>query len=196
MGKVTLIGLIRRVRMYGFATRCCGRRVRRWAFDQMYRSGKWDFDDKSPELITAIEDYSSKGAILILGCGTASIVRHLNQDAFQYLLGIDMSPEAISRANRHSNGKVHFEVGDVLEYQCQRNFDVILFPESLYYIKATEQEGLLKRLSRHLNPEGCIMVTVVNPKGYGDIIQMVRTSFKVLREACFNGEDRFLLAFR
>jgi SAM-dependent methyltransferase len=196
MEKITLIGLIRAVHLYGFATRHCGTRVRQWIFDQMYTSGKWNFDDKSPELISAVEDYSSGGAILILGCGNASIVAHLKRDTFHYLLGIDISPEAISMARRQADEKVHFEVGNIREYHCARKFDVILFAESLYYIKAIERESILKRYCRQLTPNGCIIVTVVNPNGYRDIIQMIRTNFNVLREAHFEGADRFLLVFR
>jgi trans-aconitate methyltransferase len=170
--------------------------VRQWIFDQMYTSGKWNPDDKSPELISAVQDYCSRGAILMLGCGNGSIVKHLKRDSFEYLLGIDIAPEAISRARRHADEKVHFEVGDIREYQCARKFDVILFAESLYYIRAIERETTLKRFCRELTPNGCIIVTVVNPNGYRDIVQMIRSTFKVVREAHFEGTDRFLIVFR
>jgi SAM-dependent methyltransferase len=196
MRNVTLIGLVRAFHLYGIVTRSCGRAVRRWAFDQMYRTGKWHFDENHPELISAIEEYSSNGAILILGCGTASIVSYLNQNAFRYLLGIDISPEAISKARRQSTAKVHFKVADILEYQCERNFDVILFSESLYYIRDTEQEELLRRLGRHLTPSGCFIVTLSNPKEYTGIIQMIKAGFQVLRESYFTGVDRLFLIFR
>src|SRR5688572_13708952 len=131
----------------------------------MYASAKWNFDDNSPELIRAVEDYASGGAILVLGCGNASIVKHLKPSAFHYLVDIDISPQAISMAKRHADEKVHFEVGDIRKYQCTREFDVILFSESLYYIKQSEQEKVLKRFCRHLTPNGSIIVTVVNPNG-------------------------------
>lgn len=198
MEKTTLIDVIRAAHLYGFATRHCGKTVRRWVFDQMYTSAKWDFDDKSPELISAIEDYCLGGAILILGCGNASILKHLKRDSFRYVVGIDISPEAISMANQHADDRMHFEVGDIQEYQSAQKFDVILFSESLYYIKASDQVSILKRLCRQLTPNGCIIVTVINPKGEGErqIIQTIRTSFNVVREAHFQGADRFLMAFR
>jgi SAM-dependent methyltransferase len=196
MGRTRLIDVIRAARLYGFATRHCGKTVRRWVFDQMYASAKWNFDDRSPELISAVEDYSSGGAILILGCGNASLIKHLKPDTFQYVLGIDISPQAILMAKRHADEKVQFEVADIREYQCARRFDVILFSESLYYIRPIEQESILKRFCSHLTPKGCIIVTVVNPNGYQDIIQMIRTNFTVLREAHFEETDRFLLVFR
>jgi len=196
MGRATLINFIRRVHLYRVATRYCGRSVRRWVFDQMHTSGKWNFDDASPELIAAIEDHSSNGAILLLGCGNASILRHLKADAYRFALGIDISPEAVSRAGSPRDPRDNFEVGDILEYQCQQDFDVILLAESLYYIKANEQGALLKRLRGHLTSSGCIIVTVVNPKGHTDIIQLIRSNFSVLRETNFKESDRFLIVFR
>ena len=192
----TLIDVIRKLHLYGFATSHCGKTVRRWMFDQMYTSGKWNPDDKSPELISAVEDYCSRGAILILGCGNASILKHLNRGTFDYVLGIDISPEAISRASSHADDRVHFQVGDFREYQCLRKFDVILFAESLYYLRPIERETTLKRFCSELTPNGCIIVTVINPKGYRDIIQMIKNSFKVIKEAYFEETDRFLIVFR
>lgn len=181
---------------YGFVLRFCGKTLRRTAFDQMYQSGRWDFDDKTTELIEIIEGYARNGAILILGCGTASIVRHLNQSTFQYLLGVDMSPVAISKASKQANTKIHFEVGDIEELRCQQAFDVILFSESLYYLKTAKAETVLGRLQRDLRPGGCIIATFYDPKPYKDVIEMISGGFDVLKQGTFTGSNRYFLVFR
>ena len=164
----------------------------------MYKSGRWLFDDRSRELIAAIERYALKGNILILGCGTASIVSHLNRDTFEYLLGVDLSPVAIAKArDRCGNEKIHFQVGDMLEYHCQRKQDVILFPESIYYITSTQGESLLKRLSQHLTIGGRIIITIYDPKRHMNIIAMIRRGFRAhLKEETIPGTGQCLMIFR
>jgi trans-aconitate methyltransferase len=162
----------------------------------MYTSGAWSFNDRSPELVRAIEDFSHGGSVLILGCGTASIVTHVKPEAYAYLLGVDYSREAVSRANEQSNAKTHFEVGDMRTYQCQRAFDVILFPESLYYLNASEQETLLKRLCDALTPDGAIIVTLCFEDRYSEMIKMLRGKFSVIREGPCQGIKRGFIAIR
>ena len=162
----------------------------------MYKNGRWLFDDRSRELIAAIEMYASKGNILILGCGTASIVSYLNEDTFGYLLGVDLSPVAIAKARERCNHKIHFQVGDMLEYHCQRKFDVILFPESLYYITPSQRESLLKRLTRNLTVGGRVIVTIYDPKQYMNIIEGIREAFAVTKEETMEGTERYLMVFR
>jgi SAM-dependent methyltransferase len=162
----------------------------------MYKSGRWLFDDCSKELIAAIEQYASKGNILILGCGTASIVSYLNQDKFEYLLGVDLSPVAIAKSrDRCGNYKIHFQVGDMLEYRCERKYDVILFSESLYCVTATQRESLLKKLSQNLSVGGRIIVTLYDAKRYMNIIEMIRDVFVVTKEEKMEGTERYLMVF-
>src|SRR5262249_9539212 len=112
-----------------------------------------------------------------------------------YFCGIDISVEAIARADRHRDARIQFQVADVLTYECQRNFDVILFSESIYYIQASRREGLLRRLALNLNPEGCFIVTLSDPDRYADIIRMIKQNFNCLKCGTLNGSMRYLMVF-
>lgn len=177
------------------ATRFCGATIRQLAFDEMYKSGKWNFHERRNELTTTVEKYAAKGSILMVGCGTATILECLGQDTYSYLCGLDISAEAISKASKYANDKIKFEVGDIQDYQCDRKFNVILFSESFYYIPRSRQESLLNRLCQSLTPDGCIIVTLSDPDRYADIIKLIEGKFRCIKSGPFVGSKRYMLVF-
>jgi trans-aconitate methyltransferase len=180
----------------GIAMRC-GRVGRRWAFNQMYKSGKWLFDDRGEDLIAAIEQYAHNGHILAFGCGTASILSHLNPDAFEDALGVDLSPVAIAIAKRkYESPKIHFLVGDMLEYSFQHPVDVILFSESLNYIKLSLCEAFLKRARENLTATGRIVATIAHPRRHAAHIELVKRAFQITKEGRLGGSERYFVVFR
>ena len=90
-------------------TRWCGKTLRRWSFDEKFRTGGWDrFSEPPSELVDIVQRHAGGGHILMLGCGHASIAGVLPPDSFASLLGIDLSTEAISLASRRANHKIRF----------------------------------------------------------------------------------------
>jgi trans-aconitate methyltransferase len=177
------------------ATRFCGATIQQWAFDEMYKSGKWHFNATNNELTSVVEKHAANGNILMVGCGRATILDCLKQDNFNHFCGIDISAEAISRASKYSSDKIQFHVADILDYQCQKNFDVILFSESLYYIQASRREALLNRLCLNLNANGRIIVTLSDPERYKNIIRMITQNFRCSKGRNFSGSKRYILVF-
>jgi SAM-dependent methyltransferase len=177
------------------ATRFCGSTVRQWAFDEMYRSGKWNFTESENALSSVVEQYARNGHILMVGCGTATILSKLRPDSFQSVRGIDISGEALARASKYRNEKIDFEVADILEFKCPRKYDVILFSESFNYIPESQQVELLNRLCGDLTPGGCLVVTLSNPDRYRDIIERIKKNFHCLKAENFAGSKRYLLVF-
>jgi predicted TPR repeat methyltransferase len=176
------------------ATRLGGRRLRRWSFDEKFRTGEWNFTSRpSSELVQTVERLARKGHILMLGCGTGSIAGALNPDSFESFLGIDLSAEAIARASKQSNHKIHFEVGDMLQFASARKFSVILLSESLYYINAWRRKGLVLRAAQMLAPGGYIVVTVAQPQRFSRMLQMLRENFQVLEDRRFCDSTRHLM---
>jgi trans-aconitate methyltransferase len=161
----------------------------------MYRSNKWQFNEANNEIIALVEKHAANGSILMLGCGTATILNYLNHDQFSYFCGIDISPEAIARANTHISDKINFEVADILGYKCNRDFDVILFSESLYYVPAARHEELLNNLCLSLAPNGCIIVTLSDPERYANIVELVEQKFCCLQNAKLRSSSRRVLVF-
>ena len=178
------------------ATRFGSAALRRWGFDEKYRSGAWSYAaEPSAELVQIVERYARGGRVLMLGCGTGSIATVLRPDSFASFLGVDLSPEGVARANRQCNSKVRFRVGDMLQFQSEQKFDVILFSESSYYLRPWRRRPLLARITRMLAPRGRIIVTIAQPRRFAGILRMVRRHFRVLEDRCFKDSQRHLLVF-
>jgi len=182
--------------VHWFATRIGPARLRARSFDVKYRSGEWDFRSDSRDLARLVEEYINKGHLLVLGCGTCSIVRDLTPNSFTSLLGIDLSVEAITRARRSSGSRERFEVGDMLTFQCQQQYDVVLFSESLYYVPGRHRAALLHSLRANLTDTGRVIVTIAEPKRYAAILKAIRLAFDVEVDRALDSGERHVLVFR
>jgi SAM-dependent methyltransferase len=180
-----------------FVTRFGQARLRGLAFDEKYRSGDWNFKgESSDELPSTIRKYLRGGDLLILGCGGASILGSFEPAAFTSVLGVDLSAEAVRLASRIARDNILFQVGDMVTFQCPKDYDVILFSESLYYVPSSQQGELLKRLAGHLKPGGVFIVTLAQAKRYHAIIELIRRNFHMVEDRKFANSERQLLVFR
>ena len=179
------------------ATRFCGPTLRRWSFDEKFRTGQWNFSgEASRELANAVERYVEGGDILMLGCGTAAITHALKPDCFNSFLGVDLSKEAIARANLGSSDKIRFEHGDMLRFKTDQKFNVILFSESLYYLKPWQRQPMLRRSTSMLRSRGHIIVTISQPSRFAGVLQMIRRDFSIIEDRTFSDSLRHLLVLR
>ena len=170
--------------------------LRKRSFDEKFRDGSWNFAvDKSSELVCLLEKYAMNGHVLMLGCGAAGIASVIDPQKFKSLLGVDISEEAILRAKQHETDKVAFQVGDMVAHQCARNYDLIVFLESLYYVGVLQRKRLLRRLAERMTDRGRIVVTLSQPKRYAGILKMVRRNFHVDEDRFFAGSSRYLIVF-
>lgn len=180
-----------------FLTRYAGSAIRRCSFDQYYKSGRRDYldSDHSREMVRVVEKYANKGRILDMGCGPGILVSLLNTGSFEYYRGIDASSEAIAIARKRVSEKNNFDVGDIQSYECEDDFDLIVFEESLYYVPFFRYR-LLKRYCRRLRPDGMFIVTVADPKRFRRMIRMIRKQFQIIEDRYFKNSNRWLLVFR
>lgn len=179
-----------------FLTRYAGSAMRRCSFDQFYKSGRWDYldSDHSGEMVKVVERYANKGRILDMGCGPGILAGLLNPGSFEYYQGVDASSEAVALALKRVSEKIHFDVGNIQSYECEDDFDLIVFEESLYYVPFFRYR-LLKRYGRRLRPGGVFIVTVADPRRFARMIRMVRGKFRVLEDRYFQNSRRLLLVF-
>jgi trans-aconitate methyltransferase len=161
------------------ASRYGWKKLRALSFDGKYRAGDWVFSDENPDLVHLVEEYAREGHILVLGCGTAPIASALDANAFQSFLGVDLSEEAIAMANKRATAKIRFQGGDMENYQCARQFNVIVFPDSFNYVSLSSQKDVLQKLCRSLLPQGRIIVSISQPARYAGILDMIRGNFRV-----------------
>jgi 2-polyprenyl-3-methyl-5-hydroxy-6-metoxy-1,4-benzoquinol methylase len=130
------------------------------------------------------------------GATGASILESFKATEFSSVLGLDLSAEAVRLASHYVRDNVSFQAGDMVAFQCPRDYDVILFSESLYYAPSSQQEELLKKLAGHLKPGGAIVVTLAQAKRYHAIIELIRRRFQVVEDRKFANSERHLLVFR
>jgi hypothetical protein len=112
------------------------------------------------------------------------------------VLGVDLSEEAIRMARRFSRPNASFQVWDMVTLECPNLYNVVLFSESLYYVRSSQQVDMLRRYSTRLQTEGVIIVTFAQAERYEEIIQRIRRNFAVIEDRKFSGSMRHLIVFR
>lgn len=163
-------------------------RLKQAAFDAKHRAHQWG-NGESPELGKCVDRYVPEGGcVKILGCGAADLCAVMDMRKPRWMLGMDMSPVAIAEGRRRYYGKFQIlglKVRDMRE--ANGNYNVSVFPESLYYLTPSDQLNLLRRV-------GSIrIVTIWNPVKYAAIPDMIRTHFHIIEE--FNINRRLVLVF-
>ncbi len=195
--KRMLSAILRLRGIHFLATRFGPASIKARAFDEKYRSGVWNFSQDGPkELADAVVRHAKHGDLLIMGCGSASILQNLAEANFSSVLGVDLSAEALELARHRAGPKVTFEQRNMVTYQCNKTYNVILFSESINYVPNSERRRLLARLCTYLKPDGVIIVTIAQAKRYESIIMMIRQHFEICEDRGFAGSERHLLVFR
>lgn len=147
------------------------------AWDQEFKGGDWDKDTSSDPIYPVLARYH--GSMLELGCGSGNTPLEAPRAAYT---GVDISPEAISRARARNRGFVQhgFTVSSMENYQPGHWYDVILFRESIYY--AEHLPELLTRLSRCLEPGGVFIARICDRKRHESQIAEIVFNWDVKEE--------------
>lgn len=104
--------------------------------------------------------------ILEIGCGIGTvsglILKHIPNGS---LLALDLSPDSIEvakqRLSKYRNAE--FVAADVMEYDIQRQFDMIVLPDVLEHIPMEHHHDLFVKLKQLLKPGGKIVIHIPNP---------------------------------
>jgi 2-polyprenyl-3-methyl-5-hydroxy-6-metoxy-1,4-benzoquinol methylase len=124
------------------------------AWNRQYGQGSWDYLSDLEELgrysviagyVTAVRP---RGAVLDVGCGEGLLQRRLAPHYERYV-GIDLSSEAIRRAEQKSDRAASFHAVDATAFETDETFDIIVFNEVLSYFEAplavvNKYRGLLR----------------------------------------------------
>ena len=98
-----------------------------------------------------------------LGCGPGNTANELAANVYQSYIGVDISEAALAKAVKRSkeNGretKNSFVNSDFLSYDPSRNFDIILFRESMYHVPFGQVLPILNKFSKNLKSTGVFIV--------------------------------------
>ena len=134
-------------------------------WDKDFSSGKWDFiDNTSGDCVYShLEKFAQAGDILDLGCGPGNTANELSADAYGSYIGVDISEAALAKAVKRTaeNGrseKNSFVCSDFLGYTPTKEFDIILFRESMYHIPYGQVLEILDKYSKSLKKSGVFVV--------------------------------------
>lgn len=132
-------------------------------WEKQYVGGEWDRLDSLKEASRyAIMGlycnwFHKQPNVLDVGCGTGVIVNYLK---FKNFLGIDISEDAIQKANKKEN--CAFLATNAEEFRTDKKFDVIIFNEVIYYFDAIK---IMKKYEEFLNPDGIFLISIwENPR--------------------------------
>ena len=109
-------------------------RQQRW--NKQYKKGSWDNLHSDAERIRyqAIIDFMSlysikNPKILDLGCGEGILSNRLDENYYDYFLGMDFSSVSIEKANALQLKNAEFMCADIHTFVPKQKFDVIIFNE-------------------------------------------------------------------
>lgn len=95
---------------------------------------------------------------LDVGCGSGGrMIRRLLAAGYE-VTGIDVSPKMIALA-RANHPEAEFHLGDFMEWEGGRGFDLIVAWDSLFHLPAASQASAIGKLSRCLGDGGILLHT-------------------------------------
>ncbi|MDQ7778097.1 MAG: methyltransferase domain-containing protein [Planctomycetota bacterium] len=131
-------------------------------------------------------------SVLDLGCGYGYLSYHFAERCAR-AVGVDISPTAVEFARKtYARPNLAFEVGDILSWNPQEKFDLVLFV-SLYEHLTREQADLaLERFKGWLKPGGVVAVHTITAKTW---MGRRRTREKGLGTIDFSGDTTHTCIF-
>jgi ubiquinone/menaquinone biosynthesis C-methylase UbiE len=121
--------------------------------DQLKLPGEAEHHRKLVELL--VEAGKSK-KILDVGCGEGLILDYLKD--YESYLGVDFSEVALRAASRRTDAKTAFIQAEAESFVPAREFDAIIFNESLYYFD--EPLKAARHYGRFLQSDGVLAVSI------------------------------------
>jgi predicted TPR repeat methyltransferase len=152
---------------------------------------------------THVEKYCKNGSILDLGCGSGNTGNEIDAEKYCEYTGVDISSIAINKATirselNHRGEKNRYFQAELSSYTPQQKYDVILFRESIYYIRRSRIKEMLDRYLGYLKEEGVFIVsffTTCNTK-YRKIVDLIVSNYEIVEKNAPYGADAIVIVFR
>ncbi len=153
------------------------------AWDSEYRGGDWDYLGSIGSIagqtsILGYCQYLAPNTILDVGCGAGVLASKLKVLPYKSFLGIDISPEAITQADRVRDTRTDFAVAEADAFHTDRTFDAIIFNQCLNYL--SDPTATLVSYARLLNPNGRLIVSLFETARTRVIWKLIERDLRVL----------------
>ncbi len=182
--------------------RWSSRDVKRLIWDKEFANGKWDYLDNTCEDVVYqyVEKYANNGDILDLGCGAGNTGNEINIDKYQHYTGVDISELAIQRAiNRskqlHRTSKNKYVSADFSTYVPKKQYNVLLFRESIYYVPIYRINKMLDLYSNHLKDTGVFIVRMCDAEKYKPITNLIEKNYHIIEKYLIERTNGIIIVF-
>jgi 2-polyprenyl-3-methyl-5-hydroxy-6-metoxy-1,4-benzoquinol methylase len=140
-------------------------------YHQLYKHRN---DEEAAFFIKNLVDYLQLGQgekVLDLACGKGRHSRTLNELGLN-VLGVDLSSNSISEAQKHSKDGLRFSVQDMREPIENETFSVIfnLFTSFGYFDNSSENQKVIDAISEMLKPKGTVVIDFMNARKVVDTL--------------------------
>jgi SAM-dependent methyltransferase len=131
-----------------------------WA--RAYGSGQLDYfrelDDLGRySLVAGYVRFFGSSRILDVGCGPGLLRLFLDDRALTRYVGVDLSAEAIDRAQQHADARTEFRRGDVMVMDLPK-VELVVLNEVLYF--APDPTAMLDRVAALLADDGILVTSM------------------------------------
>jgi SAM-dependent methyltransferase len=188
--------IVRRTRTFveGFLASYGPSSIKKRLWDRDFSGDKWNFIENTVGdcVYPYLEKYAHNGNILDLGCGPGNTANELVESVYETYIGVDISEVALAKAVKRTQengrtGKNTFVRSDFLGYTPAREFDIILFRESMYHVPYGKVLEILEKYSSHLESSGVFIVRLYAGDHTGNMkrrpmrkLDLIKRNFEIL----------------
>lgn len=116
------------------------------------------------------------GRVLEVGCGTGATLAYLKKQGMaEEVYGIEFDARVAKQAEQVLDG-VWVGDAETIELPDDMRFDVVLLPDVLEHLR--EPGDFLKKIGRHLEKDGCMVISVPNVQHVSVVRQLWRGEWR------------------
>lgn len=199
-------GLAQKIRnaVRGLVQRYGPASLKRHLWNREFSTGRWTCLERTvgEGVHLQVEKYANRGGILDLGCGPGTISVEVNPETYSFYTGVDVSDVAIQKARTRSHevgraDRNEYCQSDILTYTPTRQYNVILYGDSIYYIGNRQIAPMLCRYSTYLTKHGVFIARIHDVSGkLQHIIDIVESRFDVVEKHIHEQTQTCIIVFR